>query len=367
MKKRDYYAGIDLHSNNLTIAIVNSQGKRIKHAKLFNELPMLEAFLKPFRSRIHTIAVESTYNWYWLVDGIEDMGYHVVLANPAGMEQYNGIKHADDKTDAYFIAELLRLGILPTGHIYNRETRGVRDLFRRRAQMVGKRTAFLLSVRNLHSRTFGSGIAAAHVKSCEPEDLTELFKDPAERLAAMTYKLHIDAFTLSIKRMEKEVRSIAEKMPSYIRLKSIPGIGDILGMTIMMETGDINRFPTAEDFASYSRTVPAKRTTNNKLKGENNRKCGNRYLAWAFIEAANLIRNHDVRARKWFDRKAAKTNRIVATKALACKIAKAAWHILKDGSVYDGARLFGHSTQAARKDLGSAKEPCKGVGTKPRD
>jgi transposase len=136
MKKLEpYYAAIDLHSNNLVIAIVNSQGRRIKDARLFCELYEVEKFLSPYRSRIATVAVESTFNWYWLVDGLEDLGYHVALANPAAVAQYDGIKHVDDRSDAYFLAELLRLGILPIGYIGERSLRATRDLLRRRASL----------------------------------------------------------------------------------------------------------------------------------------------------------------------------------------------------------------------------------------
>ena len=130
MKTTILYSAIDLHSNNLFVAIVGAQGKRIKHARLFCELHEVEKFFAPYKSRIASIAVESTFNWYWLVDGLQDLGYRVLLANPAELTQYNGLKHADDQSDAFFLAELLRLGILPTGYVCERKLRAVRDLLR---------------------------------------------------------------------------------------------------------------------------------------------------------------------------------------------------------------------------------------------
>jgi len=112
-------------------------------------------------------------------------------------------------------------------------------------------------------------------------------------------------------------------------------------MTITMEVGDIKRFASAGNFASYCRTVEAKRTSNSKKKGENNSKCGNKYLSWAFVEAANFARRFDEQCRKWYDRKAAKTNNILATKALACKMAKAAWYLMSEGCDFNGKRMFG--------------------------
>jgi transposase len=112
-------------------------------------------------------------------------------------------------------------------------------------------------------------------------------------------------------------------------------------MTIAMEVGDIQRFAGPGNFASYCRTVEAQRTSNEKKKGANNSKCGNKYLAWAFVEAANFARRYDPQCRKWFDKKAAKTSNIIATKALACKLAKAAWYLMAEGTDYDPKRMFG--------------------------
>jgi transposase len=111
-------------------------------------------------------------------------------------------------------------------------------------------------------------------------------------------------------------------------------------MTITMEVGKIDRFRTDGNFASYCRLVNAKRMSNGKCKADNNQKCGNKYLSWAFVEAANYARRFDENCRRWYDRKAAKTNKIIATKALGCKLAKAAWHVMAGNCNYDPARVF---------------------------
>jgi transposase len=111
-------------------------------------------------------------------------------------------------------------------------------------------------------------------------------------------------------------------------------------MTITWETGPIDRFKAPENFASYCRMVDAKRLSNEKVKGDNNQKCGNRYLSWAFVEASNFARRYDESCRRWFDRKAAKVGSVVATKALGCKLAKAAWHIMARASEYEAERMF---------------------------
>ena len=334
------FAGIDLHSNNLVIGIVNASGQRLRHRKLTCDLRRVEGFLEPCKTHLKSLAVESTYNWYWLVDGLRTLGYPVVLANPAQIDQYSGLKHADDQSDAYFLAELQRLGILPTGHIYDPQLRPVRDLLRRRLSLVHQRTALMLSFKSLYTRTTGQAMSLSRLKSMGIEEAGMLYEHPANGLIAQLQKEHIEQLTQSIERIEKVVLKAARQRPCYQRLCTLPGIGIILGMTITMETGEVQRFKTPGDYASYCRTVNSQRLSNGKKKGENNRKCGNKYLAWAFVEGANFAKRWDEPSRKWFDRKAARTGSVVATKALACKQSKAAWHVMAHDTDYDPARMF---------------------------
>ena len=354
-------AGIDLHSNNLVIGIVNQDGERVKHQKLECDLQRVDEFLSPFKQRLQSIAVESTYNWYWLVDGLRARSYPVVLANPAKMDQYSSIKHADDTNDAYFLAELQRLHILPTGYIYDPALRPVRDLLRRRMSLVHQRTALMLSFKSLYTRTTGQDLSLSRLKSLAVAEAKALYAHPANGLIATIQKEHMAKLDQSIAQIEKTVLQSARPLPAYEKLQTLPGIGRILALTLTMEIGEIGRFQTAGNFASYCRTVDSQRLNNGKKKGDNNQKCGNKYLAWAFVEAANFAKRYDECSRTWFDRKAAKTGTVIATKALApwnrveqgvpaksgdystglaCKLAKAAWFVLSQGAEYDPKRMF---------------------------
>jgi len=334
-------AGVDLHSNNLVIGVMDMDGKRLAHQKVECDLKKVTRFLAPYQKRLDQVAVESTYNWYWLVDGLQAQKYPVVLANPAGMEQYSGIKHADDTNDAFFLAELARLKILPTGHIYDVNLRPVRDLLRRRLTLVHHRTALMLSFKSLYTRTTGLEMALGRLKELKIKEAQNLYEHPANQLIAGMQIKHIEQLTESIEKIEKAVLSCARELPCYAKLITLPGVGKILAMTITMEVGDIKRFADPGNFASYCRTVEAKRTSNNKKKGENNSKCGNKYLAWAFVEGANFARRFDGECRQWYDRKAGKTSNVIATKALACKLAKAAWYLMAEGTEYNSKRMFG--------------------------
>lgn len=343
------FAGLDLHSNNVMIGIINQEGKRLGHRKVACDLGAIVSYLDPFKAQLQSLAVESTFNWYWLVDGLRKSKYPIDLANPAQIEQYRGLKHSDDKDDAYHLAELQRLNILPKAHIYDAQLRPVRDLLRRRTSLVHQRTSLFLSFKSLYARTTGQRLDLKDAKKMEPAEAVRLYTHPANQLIAQEQSKLIGYLEASISKIEKAVLACAGEIPYYSRLTTIPGIGRILGMTITMEVGDIGRFKTDGDFASYCRTVDARRMSNSKQKARNNAKCGNKYLAWAFVEAANFARRFDENCRRWFDRKKAKTNNVVATKALACKLAKAAWHVMEGQCDYDGARIFPELTMKKKQ------------------
>ena len=333
-------AGLDLHSNNVMIGVINQDGERVAHRKVDCDLDQVVQFVKPFKPQLQSMAVESTFNWYWLVDGLRARGYPIDLANPAKMEQYNGLKHADDKDDAYYLAELQRLKILPQAYVYDPQLRPVRDLLRRRSGLVHQRTALLLSFKSLYARTTGERLELSEAKKLEPKEAAQLYEHPANQLIAQVQAEHIQALDRSIGRIEKAVLGCARELPIYEKLLTLPGIGRILALTITMEVGEVKRFATDGDFASYCRMVDARRWSNGKCKGDNNQKCGNKYLAWTFVEAANFSRRYDEHCRRWYDRKAAKTSKVIATKALGCKLAKAAWHVMSQQCDYDPKRMF---------------------------
>jgi transposase len=256
------------------------------------------------------------------------------------MQQYDGLKHADDKSDGFFLAEMLRLKILPTGHICDRKVRPMRDLLRRRMGLVHKRTSLILSLKSLHTRMTGRDLSTGRIKALEPREAEKLFEHPADQLIMRLDLELIEQLSRSIKEIEATILESVKKLRDYKVLQTIPGVGRILGMTITLETVDPKRFATPGDYASYCRCVDSRRMSNGKKKGENNGKCGNKYLAWAFVEAANFAQRHDAACRKFYDRKKGQVNGIVATKALACKLAKAAWHMMSENTEYDAGRMF---------------------------
>src|SRR6185295_17925827 len=206
-------AGLDLHSNNVVIGLINQDGKRLAHRKLECDLKQVTEFLAPVKSQLQSMAVESTFNWYWLVDGLRGQGYPIDLANPAKIEQYNGIKHVDDKDDAFYLAELQRLNILPKAHVYDPELRPVRDLLRRRTGLVHQRTSLLLSFKSLYARTTGKKLDLKDAKKMEPAEAVKLYEHPANQLIAQEQAKQIDSLNASIQRIEKAVLESARDIP----------------------------------------------------------------------------------------------------------------------------------------------------------
>lgn len=337
----ELFAGVDLHSNNGYYGIINKEGERVFQKKLLNALPIVLSVLRPFKEKIKGIVVESTYNWYWLVDGLMENGYRVHLANPAGIQQYNGLKHADDKSDALFLAELLRLGILPEGHIYPKQERPVRDLFRRRIMLVQQRTSHILSFQGLMTRQTGAGMSSNAVKTLKEEEVQTFLDEEYLILVGETNISIVRFLTEKIRILEKAALKRVKLQPEYEKLLTVPGIGKILALTIMLETGSIGRFDGSGNYASYCRAVKAKRLSNNKKKGKGNQKNGNRYLGWAYVEAANFAIRFCPEAKRYYQRKMARTNRIVAIKALASKISKACYFIMRDQVDFDLKKMFG--------------------------
>jgi len=332
---------MDLHSNNLVLVILDERDRIVVERRLRNELPLVLSALAPYRDQIQAIAVESTYNWYWLVDGLMEAGYTVKLVNTAAVKTYEGLKYASDEHDARHLAHLLRLGVLPTGYIYPKEERAVRDLLRKRAQLVRCRTTQILSIQNLVSRNSGKGIRKDDIRRLDDAAIERACGGNASRAMAVQSNLAVmRCLDEQIRELERVVLKRARLKPAFKKLLSVDGIWKILGMTIMYEAGDMKRFKKVGQFSSYARCVGSSRWSNGKKKGEGNRKNGNKYLSWAFVEAAHFAVRHNERIRRFHQRKKAKTNAVVAIKAVAHKLARACYHVLKDQSEFDVERAF---------------------------
>jgi len=335
------YAAIDLHSTNSVLAIVNEEGQAVFQRRYPNELAKIVQALAPYQPQLDSVAVESTYNWYWLVDGLMDHDFGVRLVHTTAVPQYSGLKHGDDVTDALHLAQLMRLGILPEAFIYPRALRPCRDLLRRRASLVHQAVQLLLSIQSTYARHTGQCLSSDAVRHGSVEALQAAFPDPTVCYGVLTQYQHWSALQEDIQAMEEWVMHDVADAATLARLRSVSGIGPVLGLTIQLETGPIERFQSVGDYASYCRMVESKRLTNGKCKGHGNRKSGNRYLCWAYIEAAHHAIRWSEPVRRWYTRKASRKPNVVAVKAVAHKLARACYHMMREHTPFEVARAFG--------------------------
>ena len=334
------YCGIDLHSNNSVVVITDEADHVLYSKRHANDLSEILAALSVHRADLSGVVVESTFNWYWLVDGLQEAGYRVHLANTTAIKQYDGLKHRRDESDARQLAHLLRLGLLPQGHIMPKAARAVRDLARKRMQLVQQRTAQILSIENSVSRYTGGRIKSDCIKRLRETDLKQMQLDTMQTLGLNANVAVMQALQLQIDSLERVLARHCRTEPNYRLLKSVNGIGDVLATVILLETGSIERFADVGNYASYCRCVGSTHLSNNKKKGEGNTKNGNRYLAWAYVEAANFAVRYCAAARRFYQKKKAKRNGTVAIKAVAHKLARACYHMLKNKQEFSVERCF---------------------------
>jgi transposase len=332
-----HYCGIDLHSNNHVVVVIDDEDKRVYEKRLHNELRLTLQALTPYKETLQGVAVESTFNWYWLVDGLKEAGFNLQLVNTVAVKQYDGLKYSDDQHDAFWLAHLMRLGILPTGYIYPKAQRAVRDLLRRRAFLVRASSSQLISIQNQLWRSSGIRVSCNTIRKGDFE--AELV-DGYTREAVDAGLAVLSTLQEQVQKLEHSALEACTLSEDFQILQTIKGVGPILGLTIMLEVGDIHRFPGAGEFASYCRCVDTQRISNGKKKGTGNAKAGNKYLSWAFSEAAHFAIRFEPLAQRFYERKKARTNGCIAIRAVARKLARATWMMLKHQTPYEARLMF---------------------------
>jgi transposase len=221
------YGGIDLHANNSVVVLLDDQDQVIYQKRLPNQLPAILAPFVLYHGEIEGVVVESTYNWYWLVDGLMEVGYRVHLVNPAAIQQYNGLKYTDDHSDARWLAHLLRLGVLPEGYIYPKAERAVRDVLRKRVHLVRQHTANVLSVQNIMARNTGARFGVKRIQELTKQELQSVLAEEAQVLAVTSSLAVLDCLKRQIKTLEQTVQRRLHHTPLYEQLLTVAGIGTI--------------------------------------------------------------------------------------------------------------------------------------------
>jgi transposase len=339
-----FYCGIDLSARSSQVCVVDEEISVLVQEKVPNELPRIIDLIGPFRETLRTV-VESSFNWYWLVDGLQEADFDVCLAHPFGLYMITGAKVKTDRRDAFALAKLLRAGVIPEAYIYPKEHRSVRDLLRRRSRLVRLRAEEYGSLRKLLFRHGILDHSRNAIRRTIEEDIEMWFKDPLVRLHANQELRRIGLYVEQIRQLEQIVFKAAKDRPEYLQLIYVPGVGHILAVTILYEIGDISRFKSARHFSSYCRLVPGIAQSGAISRRGRGSKQGNHYLKWAFTQAAVYSVRSFPKIRRSYDRHLRRHRgrgaKIVAYSIIAHKLAQAVYHILRDGTEYREELLFG--------------------------
>ena len=343
-KQHTWYCGIDLHSTSMFVSICDASGKQVFHENMAASPEALSVALGPYRSDV-VVGCECTFSWYWLSDWCEDEGVPFVLGHALAMSAIHKAKIKNDSRDAATISRLLQSGFMPVGYAYPREMRATRDLLRRRMQLMQMRTQLLqhsqiLSLTHRRQRLpYDPRHAANRLK------LADIFDGPDLQLSLDVNFEVLDTLKSAIKKLEKRVRERAQHHDPQViyRLRTIPGIGELLSHLILYETHDTKRFPNVQHYISYCRLITPEHKSNGKKTGTGNKKIGNAYLRWAYGEAACLMLRDNPRIKAWHQRTVAKKGKPKAMTILASRIARTAYCMMDKDRAFDERRFLGES------------------------
>jgi len=338
-----FYGGVDLHARTLSLHVLDAEGKTVL-AKTIAASP--DAFLEavgPYREGL-AVACECMFAWYWLADLCLEEKIPFVLGHALYLKAIHGGKAKTDKSDAPKIAVLLRGGMLPQAYVYPKGMRETRDLLRRRTFLVRKRAEALVHLQNTNSQynlpPFPKKLAYAANRA--ELNLPERFRDPSVKKNVGVDLALIDAYDAQIADLELYLARTAkgDDPHAYHRLRSVPGIGKVLALVLRYEIHDIGRFPEVGQFLSYARLVRCAHESAGKRQGTGGNKIGNAHLKWAFSEAACLFLRESDQAKKWLARREKKHGTARALGALAARLGRTVYHLLRKQEAFDRQRFF---------------------------
>jgi transposase len=334
--RHKHCCGVDLHTRSMYVCVQNQEREVLLHRNLPANPESFLGAMRPFREDL-AVAVECLFTWYWLADLCAKEEIQFVLGHALYMRAIHGAKAKNDRIDSLKIATLLAGGLIPQAYVYPAETRADRDLARRRLHFVRHRGQLLAHIQNTHHQynlpTPGKRISYR----ANRDGVGEGFKDPSVRESVAADLALVDHYEVVIRDMEA---SLTRKMrihdpASFHLLKTVPGIGPVLAMTILYEIHDIARFGKVGEFASYSRLVKCQHTSAGKLQGSGGAKIGNAYLKWAFSEAAVLFLAKCPEAKRLFARIERKHGKSKGLSILAHKLGRAVYFMLARRQAFD--------------------------------
>ena len=342
----EFNCGIDLHAREMYVCVMDRQGNKLVHTNIVgNDFDYFLKKIAPYRHSL-TVVSECTFNWYWLADACFEAKLPFVLAHALYLKHIHGGKNKNDRIDSEKLAHLLRANLIPPSYVYPAERRPIRALLRQRMSYVWQRAALLTHVSmNQTAEGLSPAPKGGHNRDVWIERILAQYENPLHRMAVTCEMDVIRAYDIQIEKMEDEIIRQAKLHESrdYHLLMTVPGIGRVLGMTILFELDAIERFATVKDFLSYSRLVKGSVASAGKVKGLTGGKMGNSYLRWCFGEAAVLGKRTYPDLSAYAERLVAKRGKFKGNAILAAKLARAVYFMLQKGTAFDTEKLIATS------------------------
>jgi transposase len=339
-KQHRHYCGIDLHVRTMYVCILDATGQVLVHQNLPAKPEAFLEVIAPYREDL-VVAVECIFTWYWLADLCAAEGIAFVLGHALYMKAIHGGKAKNDRIDALKIATLLRGGMLPQAYVYPAGMRATRDLLRRRLHIVRKRGQLLAHIQMTSHQYNLPPLGKRIAYPSNRVGVAEHFEDQVVRKSIAVDLALLERYDALVTDLESYlVRQAKQHDPqAFALLRSIPGIGKVLALTILYEIHDVRRFDRVQEFASYARLVKCAKESAGKKHGTSGAKMGNVHLKWAFSEAAVLFVRHSEPGKQLLAKLEKRFGKGKALSILAHKLGRAAYYILLRGKAFEIERF----------------------------
>lgn len=340
-QQHQFYCGIDLHAKQMYTCIIDHNDEKLFHRNLKSDKTAFLKAIAPFRDDL-VVAAECMFAWYWLADLCQKEHIPFVLGHALYMRAVHGAKTKNDKIDAEKIARLLRGGTLPMAYVYPEHMRATRDLLRRRLHLVRQRAERSAHIAMTCDQYNLEPIEQRLDRTGNHKDIAEHFPEGPVRVSIQTDLALIKLLADQISNLEDYIQKTAnvdDKKTLYL-LQSIPGVGDILSLTMLYEIHHIDRFPRVQDFLSYARLAPGQHISAGKKTGAGGRKMGNAHLKWAFSQAAALLIRSQDKVKIMVQKNTQKYGKPGAMRRLTQKLSRTVYYMMKNKTLFDLDRFL---------------------------
>jgi transposase len=342
-RQHRHYCGVDLHARSMYVCVLDQEGNVLVSQNIASAPVAFLEVIAPYREDL-AVAAECMFTWYWLADLCAREGLVFVLGHALYMRAIHGGKAKNDRIDAHKIAALLRGGMLPQAYVYPQAMRATRDLMRRRNYLMRQRAELLSHITNINHQYNLPALGVRPARPAERSGLLEHFAEPQVRRSIAADLSLIEHYDRELPALERYLESNAQAHDpvALAIVRTVHGMGKVLGLSILYEIHDIARFARVQQFLSYGRLVKPTKESGGKILGHSGRKIGNAHLKWAFSEAAVCFLRANKPAQALRARLMAKHGKGKSLAIIAAKLALAVYFMLKRGEPFDARRFFAH-------------------------